>query len=270
MPQQFNDDARALLAGAITAAATSLAIESTKADRFPVSNTASWAAKDNWFKATLVDPATASREVVYVGARVAGSGACTNLLRGQDGTAARAWNSGAVIVHGPLASDFKGALAGLFSQFTATDGISAGAAWHLVGGILKLAQTDQLGTLGTDRFTFDQTTGVFTCVDFAMSSDERDKTGWRGVGRHFLQRLADVRRGSFLRKSTGRRELGVSAQSLKPVMPWAVIKDATTGELQVRYAQAALVAAIELADAHGELVAEVVDLRERLDRLERA
>lgn len=98
MPQLFTNNARALLASGITNVATSLTVEAAKADLFPTANTGTGAvpATTNWFKLTLQD-ADGNVEIVYVRTRSAGSAVMSNVLRGQEGTTARAFNAGTVV-----------------------------------------------------------------------------------------------------------------------------------------------------------------------------
>lgn len=93
MPQQFTDNARALLTSGIGAGDLSLTVEAAKADRFPSANTTNWATPLNFFKLVLIDSA-GNREVIKVGTRSLGSAVMGNILRGQDGTVARAFTSG--------------------------------------------------------------------------------------------------------------------------------------------------------------------------------
>jgi hypothetical protein len=85
MGQKFKDNCRALLMGSINAVATTLTVEASKADRFPVADTSNWASPANWFKAVLID-SSGNREVIKVGTRTLGSGVLGNILRAQDGT----------------------------------------------------------------------------------------------------------------------------------------------------------------------------------------
>jgi hypothetical protein len=57
MAQQFTNNARALLTASITNTATTIVIEATKADLFPVANvgTGSLPSTSDWFKVTLQD-----------------------------------------------------------------------------------------------------------------------------------------------------------------------------------------------------------------------
>lgn len=111
MPQLFTNNARALLASGITDSATSLTVEASKADLFPTANTGTGPvpAATNWFKVTLQDGA-GNVEIVYVRTRTAGSGIMSNLLRGQEGTTARAFSAGTVVGLRITAADVEGAI----------------------------------------------------------------------------------------------------------------------------------------------------------------
>ena len=89
-------------------------------------------------------------------------------------------------------------------------------------------------------------------------SDERLKKDWEALPINFVQNLALVKVGTFTRIDSEERQVGVSAQSLKNLMPEAVID----GEyLSVAYGNAALASAVELAK-------EVMSLNARIARLE--
>lgn len=91
-------------------------------------------------------------------------------------------------------------------------------------------------------------------------SDERLKDDWADVDPNFIGRLAGVKCGTYTRKDSGSRQVGVSAQSLSSVLPDAVQQE-HDGYLSVAYGNAALVSSVMLARA-------VVELQGRLDRLE--
>lgn len=96
------------------------------------------------------------------------------------------------------------------------------------------------------------------------TSDERLKRNWRGLGGDFVGRLAGVRSGIYDRTDIEETMVGVSAQSLREVLPHAVLGAANDDSyLSVAYGNAALVAAVELAR-------EVVALRRRVASLEAA
>lgn len=111
MAQQFTNNARALLTASITTTATSIVIESAKADLFPVANVGagSLPSANSWFKATLQD-ATGAVEIVYVRTRTAGSGVLSNVIRAQEGTTAVAFAAGTVIGLRVTAADIQTAL----------------------------------------------------------------------------------------------------------------------------------------------------------------
>lgn len=118
MGQKFANDASALLVGALSDTATSLTIESSEADGFPVANTADWVAPNDWFKAVLEKP-TGEKEIIYVGQRNAGSGLFGNLLRGREGTTPMSFLAGALVGLRITAKDIEDSLAGTFKQVTA-------------------------------------------------------------------------------------------------------------------------------------------------------
>ncbi len=112
MPQLFTNNARALLASGITDSATSLTVEASKADLFPTANVGSGSvpSTNNWFKATLQDSA-GNVEIVYVRTRTAGSGVFSDVIRGQEGTTARAFSAGTVVGLRITAADVEGSIA---------------------------------------------------------------------------------------------------------------------------------------------------------------
>jgi hypothetical protein len=127
MAQQFSNNARALLVAGISYSDTSLVIQSSKADLFPIANTgsASLPAATNWFKATLQNSA-GDVEIVYVRTRTAGSGVFSNVIRGQEGTAALSFVAGTVVGLRVTAADLQSALgvAGQNNAFTGNNTFS--------------------------------------------------------------------------------------------------------------------------------------------------
>jgi hypothetical protein len=111
MAQQFTNNARALLTSSITLDATSLVVESTKADLFPVANVGAGSipSANSWFKVTLQD-SSGNVEIVAVRTRTAGSGVFANVIRGYDGTIARAFTAGTVVGLRITAEDVQTAL----------------------------------------------------------------------------------------------------------------------------------------------------------------
>lgn len=80
------------------------------------------------------------------------------------------------------------------------------------------------------------------------NSDERLKAAWGGFESDFIERMAGVKHGTYIRvdRDFGARHVGVGAQSLQKVLPEAVQAD-YEGLLSVNYGAAALVLGIELA-----------------------
>lgn len=111
MAQQFTNNARALTTASVSDSATTIVIEASKADLFPVANvgTGSLPSASDWFKVTLQD-SSGNVEIVAVRTRTAGSGLLSNVIRGYDGTTARSFTSGTVVGLRITAEDVQTAL----------------------------------------------------------------------------------------------------------------------------------------------------------------
>jgi hypothetical protein len=110
-----------------------------------------------------------------------------------------------------------------------------------------------------------QDTGNFTAAgNITSNSDERLKKDWGDLPDDFVNRLAEVKFGTFTRIRTGSREAGVSAQSLRDLLPETVL-EGDDGILSVAYANAALVSCIALAQHTIRLSNEVERLRALLE-----
>jgi hypothetical protein len=97
-------------------------------------------------------------------------------------------------------------------------------------------------------------------------SDERVKTNWRDLPANFIEQLAKVKHGVYDRKDKELTQVGVSAQSLQPVLEHAVLEN-DHGELSVAYGNAALVSAIKLAQQVVELTSKLAALEVKLEQL---
>lgn len=99
MAQKFTIAARSPLMANILAADTSLTVDLSKADLFPVADTGTdpipTPGKD-WFKVVLED-SSKNIEIVYVRTRASGAASMTNCLRGQEGTTARSYLAGSIV-----------------------------------------------------------------------------------------------------------------------------------------------------------------------------
>lgn len=100
---------------------------------------------------------------------------------------------------------------------------------------------------GSSRVTLDTSGNFVASGNITANSDERLKRDWRDLPADFLHRLARVKRGVYDRTDVDSTQVGVSAQSLREVLPWAV-HEAKDGGLSVAYGNAALVASVELAE----------------------
>jgi hypothetical protein len=91
-------------------------------------------------------------------------------------------------------------------------------------------------------------------------SDERLKKDWADLPKNYVEQLAKIKVGTYTRIDGEKlRQVGVSAQSLKPLLPEAVIEATDDFKtLSVAYGNAAMASAVELAK-------EVVTLKEQLN-----
>lgn len=101
---------------------------------------------------------------------------------------------------------------------------------------------------GLNGATLAASNGDFTVTGNLISlSDERVKKNWQDVSPDLVEKIATVKRGVYERSDTGATQVGISAQSLKSVMPQAVI-EGEDGKMAVAYGNAALVAVCEVAE----------------------
>lgn len=94
-------------------------------------------------------------------------------------------------------------------------------------------------------------------------SDERLKRNWVDLADDLVDQIATIKAGSFERIDIGGRQLGVSAQSLQPIMP-ETVTEGVEGYLGVNYGNAALVASVALARRVMTLEARINALEEKL------
>jgi hypothetical protein len=116
------------------------------------------------------------------------------------------------------------------------------------------------GTWGTERMRIDPGGNAVFNQNVTAYSDERLKTDWVDMPADFVERLAQVKSGEFTRIDGGKRQVGVSAQSLLNTISSAVVLGAD-GYYTVAYGNAALVSAVELAKEVVDLRAQVAELR---------
>jgi hypothetical protein len=109
-----------------------------------------------------------------------------------------------------------------------------------------------------NRLQMDMSGNLTMAGNVTAYSDERLKKDWLDLPSDFVERLAEVKSGTYTRTDEDMRQVGVSAQSLQPLLPEAVLE----GEhLSVAYGNAALAACVELAK-------ELVNLRKQIAALQ--
>jgi hypothetical protein len=117
---------------------------------------------------------------------------------------------------------------------------------------------------GSANLTFNGTN--LTCGGtVTANSDESLKTNWRDLPTDFIEQLAKVKHGTYDRVDVELTQDGVSAQSLQPLLPNSVLTG-EDGKLSVAYGNAALVAAIALAERVVQLEAIVAKLTKGTDQ----
>jgi hypothetical protein len=123
-------------------------------------------------------------------------------------------------------------------------------------GIIYASSTSALATSAS--LTYNGTN--FVCGgNVTAFSDERVKTNWRDLQPDFIEQFAKIKHGIYDRIDILATQMGVGAQSLRPIMEHAVVEN-EKGELSVAYGNAALVACVKLAQ-------RVVALEAKLEQL---
>ena len=100
-------------------------------------------------------------------------------------------------------------------------------------------------------------------------SDETLKTNWRDVPKNFVARLAKVKHGIYDRTDIKATQVGVSAQSLRRLLPQSVMKDKATGLFSVAYGNAALLSCVEIANDSVELRNIIKEQAKLIARMEK-
>ena len=144
------------------------------------------------------------------------------------------------------------------SNYLRGDGTWSAVTVAAAGATTQVIYNNAGAYAGSANFTFDGT-NVLVAGTVSGGSDERLKTNWRSVQDNYITKLANVKAGIFDRTDLNITQPGVSAQSLREVLPEAVLED-ENGMLSVNYGGAALLSVIELAK-------EIVALRVELEAL---
>jgi hypothetical protein len=144
------------------------------------------------------------------------------------------------------------------STFWRGDGTWAAPASPAIGSTTQVAYNNAGTMTGSANLTFNGTN--LTCGGtVTANSDESLKTNWRNLPADFVEQLAKVKHGTYDRVDMELTQDGVSAQSLQNLLPNSVLSG-EDGKLSVAYGNAALVAAIALAERVVQLEAIVAKL----------
>lgn len=140
--------------------------------------------------------------------------------------------------------------------------------FHAVGGdavdyTVRLDGGGAGSTTLTLTGSFYSTGNITAAGNVTANSDERLKTDWSNLPSDFIQKLANVKSGTYTRIDTGIRQAGSSAQDWQKILP-EVVNESDNDEktLSLAYGNAALVSVVELAK-------EVLVLREEINKLKK-
>jgi hypothetical protein len=111
-----------------------------------------------------------------------------------------------------------------------------------------------------DGTNYNLNAGNLVCTgNVTAYSDERLKKDWAELPENFLSQLARIKHGTYTRIDSGDRQAGVSAQQVQAFLPEVVQTD-EKGNLTLAYGNAALVAAVKLAERVVALEARIAAL----------
>ena len=235
----------------------------------------------NGQKITNIADGVAATDVASVGqigakyVPLAGSNAMTGGLQAAGGFISTAYDAGGMNFRGTSANFGVGLRADSTVAYllSTASGAPLGTYnslrpfyWNLTSGAVGIDGTGAGTTMGGNLTV----TGTVTAANLTATSDDREKTDWAELAPNFVQRLARVKHGSFTLKASGERSLGVSAQSLRRLMPEATHKGkGRKARWSVAYGQAAMVSAVKLAQLAVEQDARIKQLERRLAKLEK-
>lgn len=108
---------------------------------------------------------------------------------------------------------------------------------------------------------------IFATSNITAYSDERVKANWANLPNNFVEKLSQVKSGTYDRTDITLRQVGVSAQSLETILPEAIIRDEKDGKLSVAYGNAALASAVELAKRVVEQEKKIAQLEQIINTI---
>lgn len=183
MAQKFINAGRFELLSDLAAGATTINLAAGGAE-LPVANvgTGQLGAGGDWFRLVLQD--ASGLEIVAVRSHAAGSDQMTNVLRGQEGTTARAWPVGAVIANRFTAEDAARAADKAFSSLTGTPSTLSGYGINEVHGSESSVITyDGSGRVSTVTEVIDGANKVTTLAYNGDDTVNTVTTVYRGLTR---------------------------------------------------------------------------------------
>lgn len=252
---KFANNASAPLASAISSTSTAVILTAGRGAAFPSLGA------DDYFYATLIN-ASNQLEIVKCTAR---AGDTLTVVRGQDGTASRAYSAGDKL-------ELRTTAAGLNAKFDVEGGEISNAGTPLevnsedstvskirlkdngvVRGQLGASSTKPLtvsNVSGTEMGYFDTTGNFFTTGNVAATSDARFKENIQTLT-NALELVQSLRGASFLKN--GVPDIGFIAQEVQKVVP-CLVKENDDGYLSVVYGNitAILVEAVKVLAARVE------------------
>jgi len=112
----------------------------------------------------------------------------------------------------------------------------------------------------TNRLQMDMSGNLTMAGNVTAYSDERLKKDWALLPDDYVERLAQIKSGTYTRIDSGERQVGVSAQDFQLLLTEAVSED-NSGMLSVSYGNAALASSVELAKRIIKQQAEIDELK---------
>jgi hypothetical protein len=158
-------------------------------------------------------------------------------------------------------------------QAYSTSGLGAMMSFHRAGvyAINMGLDSDNVFRIGgwsaaANRLQMDMSGNLTMAGNVTAYSDETLKKDWADISFDFIEQLAHVKHGTYTRIDSDERQMGVSAQGMQKFAPEVVSED-NEGKLSLAYGNAALVAAIKLAESVVELKSQVTALEAKLEQL---
>lgn len=260
MAIKFTNNASAPLASAISSSSTAIILTAGRGAAFPTLGA------NDYFYATLINPAN-QLEIVKCTAR---TGDTLTVVRGQDGTAARAYSAGDKL-------ELRITAAGMDAKLDLEGGEISNAGTPLTvnstdSTVYKTKFKDngtvrgQYGATSTKAFTvgnasgtemgyFDTTGNFYTTGNLVATSDARFKDSVETL-KNALETVQKLRGTSFLKN--GKSDIGFIAQEVVEVVPDLVYSD-ENGYLSVAYGNITAL----LVEAVKELSARVEQLESK-------